>query len=45
MRAVQDEMSEFITFMTDDVRAVSGDVSQFLVLEALVFLIGHHVDC
>ena len=44
MRAVHDNVSEFIKFMTADVRAVSCDVSQLLASEALVFLIGHHVD-
>ena len=43
LRAVHDNVSEFITFMTDDLRSVLCDVS--LALETLVFLIGHHIDC
>ena len=44
VRAVHDYMSIFFMFMASDVRAVSCNVSWFLVLKTSVILIWHHVD-
>ena len=44
VRAIHDDMSVFIAFLTSDMRVVSCNVSCFLTLETSVFIIGHHVD-
>ena len=43
--AIHDDTSILIAFMISDVKAVSCDMSQLLILETSVFIVGHHVDC